>query len=91
MFYSNNVTSELCSNKEFVYRMGLARPFYREGILFNQTEPAHFVAGGVATLLILLALVLIMWRDHMKRMLASAGLALMSSAAEARTCSTMLS
>ena len=53
-------------------------PFYREGILFNQTEPAHFVAGGVATGLILLGLVLILGRDHMHRMLVTAGLALMA-------------
>ena len=34
--------------------------FYRDGILLHQTEPAHFVAGGVAIGLILASLPLIL-------------------------------
>jgi len=58
--------------------LGYADGFYREDILLNQTEPAHFVAGGVAVGLILLGLVLIMGRHRIKQGLANAGLALMA-------------
>ena len=52
--------------------------FYRDGILVNQTEPAHFVAGGVAIGLILAGMVLILGRNRIKRMVAAAGLAVMA-------------
>ena len=52
--------------------------FYRDGILVNQTEPAHFVAGGVAIGLILASMVLILGRNRIKRMVAAAGLAVMA-------------
>ena len=54
--------------------------FYRDGILGNQTEPAHFVAGGVAVGLILAGLVLILARNKIRRALAAAALALMVAA-----------
>jgi cation:H+ antiporter len=52
--------------------------FYREGILVNQMEPAHFVAGGVALGLILAGMVLILGRNRMKRTVVATGLALMA-------------
>ena len=56
-----------------------ADPFYRDGILGNQTEPAHFVAGGVAVGLMLAGLVLVLSRDRIKSAVATAALALMAS------------
>ena len=53
--------------------------FYRDGILGNQTEPAHFAAGGVAIALILVGLLLIMGRNRIKRTVVAACLALMAS------------
>ena len=53
--------------------------FYRDGILNNQMEPAHFVAGGVAVLLILFGLVLIMGQHRLHRVLAAGGLTLMAA------------
>jgi len=52
--------------------------FYRDGILGNQTEPAHFAAGGVAIGLILAGMVLILGRNRIKRMVVAAALALMA-------------
>ena len=53
--------------------------FYREGILVNQTEPAHFVAGGVAIGLIMVGMVLILGRRaHARGWLLATGLALMA-------------
>jgi Ca2+/Na+ antiporter len=54
-----------------------ADPFYRLGILNNQAEPAHFVAGGVAIALILMGLLLIMGRHRLSRPLAALGLVAM--------------
>ena len=59
--------------------LSFADPFYRQGILINQSEPAHFVAGGMALLLILFGLVLILGRNRMHRILVVAGLALMAA------------
>ncbi len=59
--------------------LSLADPFYRQGILVNQSEPAHFVAGGMALLLILFGLVLILGRNRVHRFLVTAGLALMAA------------
>ena len=56
-----------------------ADPFYRDGILTNQLEPAHFVAGSVALGLILAGLVLILSRNRLKRIVAAGGLALMAA------------
>ena len=53
--------------------------FYRDGILTNQTEPAHFVAGGVAIAMILLGLVLILGRTRLHGLVAATGLVLMAS------------
>ncbi len=53
--------------------------FYRDGILGNQTEPAHFAAGGVAIGLILAGGVLIISRDRIKRAIVAAVLALMAA------------
>ena len=53
--------------------------FYREGILVNQAEPAHLAAGGVALGLILTALVLILGRDRIHKVVVAAGLAAMAS------------
>ena len=59
--------------------LSFADPFYRQGILVNQSEPAHFVAGGIALVLILLGLILIMGRNRMHRYLFIAGLVLMAA------------
>ena len=59
--------------------LSLADPFYRQGILVNQSEPAHFVAGGMALLLILVGLVLILGRNRLNHFLAVAGLVLMAA------------
>ena len=59
--------------------LSLADPFFRQGILVNQSEPAHFVAGGVALLLILFGLLLILGRNRVHRLLIVAGLALMAA------------
>ena len=53
--------------------------FYRGGILGNQTEPAHFAAGGVAIALILAGGVLILARNRIKKTIIAAVLALMAS------------
>ncbi len=52
--------------------------FYRDGILGNQTEPAHLAAGGVAIGLILAGMVLILGRNRIQRGVVSFGLALMA-------------
>ena len=52
--------------------------FYREGILVNQMETAHFVAGGVAIGLILAGMVLILGRNRIKRIVVATGLVLMA-------------
>ncbi|PKB68550.1 MAG: hypothetical protein BZY81_01535 [SAR202 cluster bacterium Io17-Chloro-G4] len=53
--------------------------FFRDGILANQTEPAHFIAGGVAIGLIVTGGILILARNRIKRAIAAAVLALMAS------------
>lgn len=53
--------------------------FYRGGILGNQTEPAHFAAGGVAIGLIVAGGVLILARNRIKAGIISIVLALMAS------------
>ena len=52
--------------------------FYRDGILVNQTEPSHLVAGGVAIGLILAGLPLILGRNRIKSIAATTGLAVMT-------------
>ena len=54
--------------------------FYRDGILGNQAEPAHIVAGGVAIALMLVGLVLILSRDRVRSAVAAGVLALMALA-----------
>jgi cation:H+ antiporter len=54
--------------------------FYRDGILNNQVEPAHFAAGGVAIGLILTGMLLILARERIKKVVVAAVLALMASA-----------
>ena len=56
-----------------------ADPFFRDGILGNATEPAHFVAGGVAVGLMLAGLVLVLSRDRIKSAVVTAVLALMAA------------
>ena len=56
-----------------------ADPFFRNGVLSNATEPAHFVAGGVAVGLMLAGLVLILSRNRIKSAVASVVLALMAA------------
>ena len=53
--------------------------FYRGGILGLQTEPAHFVAGGTAIGLILVAFVLIMFREKIRAAIAAGLLSLMAA------------
>jgi len=48
-------------------------------VLGTQTEPAHFVAGGVAVGLMLAGLVLVLMRDRIKSGVAAAVLALMAT------------
>ncbi len=55
-----------------------ADPFFRDGILGNQTEPAHFVAGGVAVGLMLTGLVLVLARERIKSAVVAVVLALMA-------------
>jgi cation:H+ antiporter len=53
-------------------------PFFREGILGNQTEPAHFIAGGVAVGLMFAALALILWRGRIQATLVAAAFVLIA-------------
>jgi len=52
--------------------------FYREGILVNQTEPAHFVAGGVGIGLMLAGMMLVLMRNRVGRVVASVVLSLIA-------------
>jgi cation:H+ antiporter len=52
--------------------------FYREDALINQTEPAHLVAGGVALVLIFLALALVLGRDRLRKMATATMLVIMA-------------
>ena len=54
--------------------LAFADPFFRQGILVNQSEPAHFVAGGIAVILILIGLVLILGREKLHRLILWGGL-----------------
>ena len=58
--------------------LAFADPFYREGVLNSQSDPAHIIAGLIAILLILAGLVLIMGRDRIHRFLAMSGLMIMA-------------
>jgi cation:H+ antiporter len=58
--------------------LAYADPFYRAGILANQTEPAHFVAGGIAIGMMLVGFALILSRDRVKSAVATAVLAIMA-------------
>ena len=60
--------------------LAYADPFYRQGILVNQAEPAHFLAGCIAFGLILAGLVLILGRNRLPDWGASLGLGLMACA-----------
>ena len=53
--------------------------FYRDGILGLQTEPAHFVAGGLAIGLMLVSFVLIMFREKIHATVTAVVLALMAT------------
>ena len=55
-----------------------ADPFYRGGILVNQVELSHIVAGSVAFGLILVALALVMGRNRIPAVVATGGLVLMA-------------
>jgi len=59
--------------------LSFADPFYREGVLVSQSEPAHFIAGGVAIGLILFSLLLIMGRNRLHRVVLFASLAFMAA------------
>ena len=54
--------------------------FYRDGILSNQAEPAHFVAAGIAVALMLVGLVLILSRARVKSAVAAMALVMMAVA-----------
>ena len=56
-----------------------ADPFFRVGVLNNQTEPAHFVAGGVAVGLMVGGLVLVLARERIRTAVAAVALALMAT------------
>ena len=64
------------SNAFNVTILFFADPFYRGGILGNQTEPAHFIAGGMAVVLMAVVLVVILARNRLKAPLVAAVLAL---------------
>ena len=64
------------SNAFNVTILFFADPFYRDGVLSSQTEPAHFIAGGMAVGLMLVALALILARNRLKAPLVSAVLVL---------------
>ena len=57
--------------------LSLADPLYRDGVLINQTVPAHFVAGWIAVGLILAGLMLIIGRNRIGSLVAKVCLALM--------------
>ncbi|PKB63946.1 MAG: hypothetical protein BZY80_04655 [SAR202 cluster bacterium Io17-Chloro-G2] len=57
-----------------------ADPFYRGGVLINQAETAHIIAGCVAFALILAALALVMGRNRISILVARGGLVLMAVA-----------
>ena len=59
--------------------MFYADPFFREGVLSNNTETAHFVAGGVALGLMVAGLVLVLARNRVKSVVANVALALMAT------------
>jgi cation:H+ antiporter len=59
--------------------MFYADPFFREGVLNNNTETAHFVAGGVAVGLMVAGLVLVLARNRVKSVVANVALALMAT------------
>ena len=60
--------------------LAYADPFYRGGVLVNQTEGVHIIAGCVAVGLILAALVLVMGRNRISAPVAMGGLVLMAGA-----------
>jgi cation:H+ antiporter len=64
------------SNAFNVTILFFADPFYREEILGNQTEPAHFIAGGMAVVLMLVVLGLLVARNRLKAPLVAAVLVL---------------
>jgi cation:H+ antiporter len=59
--------------------LAFADPFYRQGMIVNQSEPTHFVAGGVAVFLMLCALLLVLTRQRFHRVLVMGSLALMAA------------
>ena len=60
--------------------LAYADPFYRGGVLVNEMEAAHIVAGCVAVGLILAALALVMGRNRVPAALATGGLVAMAGA-----------
>ena len=56
-----------------------ADPFYRQGIILNQTDPTHFVAGGVAIALMVIGLVLVLAHKRIHRVVALGMMALMAA------------
>ena len=56
-----------------------ADPFYRQGILVNQSDPNHLIAGVVALILILMGLLVILGRDKLHKLLTWSVLALMAA------------
>ena len=67
------------SNVFNVSILAFSDPFYRDGILINQTGPSHFVAGGIAIGLMLVGLVLIMRRERFSAVAANAILVVMTA------------
>ena len=53
--------------------------FYRGGVLGLQTEPAHFVAGGMAVGLMLVGFALIMFREKIRAAITAGLLSLMAA------------
>lgn len=58
--------------------LSFADPFYRKGIVLNNPEPEHFVAGIIAVCLILFGGVLLWGRNRLPQAVIAPGLALMA-------------
>ena len=59
--------------------LAFADPFYRKGIVLNNPEPEHFVAGIIAVCLILFGGVLLWGRNRLPQAVIAPGLALMAA------------
>ncbi|HCG91705.1 MAG TPA: hypothetical protein DEZ08_07715 [Dehalococcoidia bacterium] len=54
--------------------IGYADIFYRDGLLTNQAQPPHLIAGAIAVGLMLIGLILIMWKSKLPKPILMIGL-----------------